>query len=257
MRLLTRARETDEPGTGLSSARARFELRAARARRRPWLLALLAASALTALGLTVWLGWFSTLLLAERVEVQGVSAAQAKVVRQVAALPLDVPLLSVDTGAAETRLERDRRWVGVSVSRRLPHTLVVEVTPRVAVLGVRLGSGQVELYDIEGVAFRTVDQPPVSVPVVSASGGGASRDGIRAVVQALAALDHRLRKGVLDVALSGGDRVTFRVEVAGGVRTVLWGGPGDAATKAKLVAILVKEPGQTIDVTVPDAPVTR
>ena len=38
---------------------------------------------------------------------------------------------------------------------------------------------------------------------------------------------------------------------------MIWGGPDDAAVKAVLVAVLAAEPGRTIDVTVPEAPVTR
>jgi cell division protein FtsQ len=38
---------------------------------------------------------------------------------------------------------------------------------------------------------------------------------------------------------------------------VIWGGLGDASVKARLVEILSKEPGGTIDVSVPESPVTR
>lgn len=256
MRLLPRAGARDTLGTGLSSARARFERRAARARRRPWLLGLVVILIGAVAGGLVWLGWFSSLLLAQRVEVKGVSGAQARAVREVAALPLGTPLMRVDTDAAVTRLERDRRWVGISVSRSLPHSLVIELTPRIAVLGVRLPSGQVEVYDRDGVAFREVDEAPPSVPLVS-SAGGASADGVKAVLQALAALGRELRTEVVEVSLTGTDRVSFQIDSDSGRRTVVWGGPGDAVTKAKLVSLLLTQPGQTIDVSVPEAPVTR
>ena len=38
---------------------------------------------------------------------------------------------------------------------------------------------------------------------------------------------------------------------------LVWGGLGDAQTKARLVEILATEPGKTIDVSVPESPVTR
>jgi cell division protein FtsQ len=208
-------------------------------------------------GGAVWLGWFSSLLVAERVDVRGVGASEARVVREVAAVPLGGQLMRVDTGAAKDRLERDRRWADVSVARRLPHSVVIEVTPRVAVLVVRGRSGGLELYDREGVAFRTVAEPPDGLPVVSSTGGAATPDGVRAVLHALAALDRGLRKAVTDVALARGDRVELTLDTKHGRRTVLWGGPDDAAVKAKLVAVLIAEPGRTIDVTVPEAPVTR
>ena len=208
-------------------------------------------------GGAVWLGWFSSLLLAERVEVTGVGSSEARAVREVAAVPLGGPLMRIDTGAAKDRLEQDRRWVGVSVARRLPHSVVIEVTPRVAVLAIRGRSGALELYDRDGVAFRTVAEPPDGLPVVSSTNGAASPEGVRAVLQALAALDRRLRDAVTDVALAKGDRLELTLDAKDGRRTVLWGGPDDAAVKAKLVAVLLGEPGRTIDVTVPEAPVTR
>jgi cell division protein FtsQ len=254
---VTRSRRTAVDGSGLASARGRFERRAARARRRPWLVALVATVVVLLAGVAVWLGWFSSSLLAERVDVRGVGSSEARVVREVAAVPLGGPLMRVDTGAAKTRLEQDRRWVGVSVVRRLPHSVVIEVTPRVAVLVVRGSSGELELYDRDGVAFRTVAQLPEGLPVVSSTSGAATPEGVRAVLQALAALDRGLREAVKDVALARGDRLEFTLDTKDGRRTVIWGGPDDAAVKAKLVAVLAAEPGRTIDVTVPEAPVTR
>jgi cell division protein FtsQ len=205
----------------------------------------------------VWLGWFSSLLLAERVDVRGVGSSEARVVREVAAVPLGGPLMRVDTGAARDRLEGDRRWVEISVARRLPHSVVIEVTPRVAVLVVRDSSGALELYDRDGVAFQSVAEPPDGLPVVSSTGGAATPEGIRAVLNALAALNRTLRDAVTDVVLARGDRVELTLDTKSGQRSVLWGGPDDAAIKAKLVAVLIAEPGRTIDVTVPEAPVTR
>lgn len=257
MRLLTRTGAAESRTKGLSSARARFERRAARARRRPRLVAVLLVLTLLLAGGAVWLGWFSSLLLAERVEVRGVKSSQAATVRDVAAVPLGGPLMRVDTDAAVDRLERDLRWIEVSVTRSLPHTVVIEVTPRVAVLAVRMRTGEVQLHDREGVAFRTVAAPPDGLPLVSSTGSAASPEGVEAVLQALAALDGKVRKTVSEVSLESGDRVTLTLTSKGAERTVRWGGPGDAALKARLVTILLKEPGQLIDVTVPEAPVTR
>jgi len=242
---------------GLSSARERFELRAARARRRPLLLASLVVGVLLLGGALVWLGWFSSLLLAQRVEVVGVPQAATRVVRDVAAVPLGRPLMRVDTGAVAQRLEQDRRWADVAVSRRLPHTVIIEVTPRVAVVAVRTSSGRFDLYDREATAFQTVATAPEGLPVVASASGGASADGIRAALEALAALQPALRESVTSVSLSTADRVTLQLSDEGSLRTVVWGGPGEADLKARLVAVLLKEPGRTIDVTVPDSPVTR
>ena len=49
--------------------------------------------------------------------------------------------MRVDTDAVTTRLLADRAWSSVSVSRSLPDTVVITVTPRVAVLAVRNPQG--------------------------------------------------------------------------------------------------------------------
>ncbi|NUO35579.1 MAG: cell division protein FtsQ, partial [Dermatophilaceae bacterium] len=51
--------------------------------------------------------------------------------------------------------------------------------------------------------------------------------------------------------------VSFTVQSGERRKSVVWGGPGDGERKAKLVKILLGEPGSTIDVSVPSSPVTR
>jgi cell division protein FtsQ len=244
-------------GRGLASSRRRFERRAAAARRRPRLLAGIGVVLLLLLGLLVWLGWFSSVLTATAVEVRGAAGTAAGQVRQVAAVPLGGPIMRVDTAAVQERLLAGKAWREVSVSRSLPHTVVIDVTPRVAVLAVRGADGRVELVDAEGVAFATVASPPAGVPVVASGASTVTRAGVTAALQALASLEPALRRTVSGVTVSEADQVSFRLKVKAAMKTIVWGGPGDGATKAKLVAVLVAQPGSTIDVSVPSAPVTR
>lgn len=243
--------------TGLASARERFERRARAARRRPRLLAGLVTIVVLLAGLVVWLGWFSSLVVVRQVEVEGLAEAQAVGVRTAAAVPMGVPLMRVDTRAVRERLERDRTLRDITVSRRLPDKIVISGTPRVAVLAVRNPKGEVEVVDAEGVAFRTVASAPRGVPLVTAGSELVTPSGLRAALQALAALTPTLRAEVSGVTVTSADHVTFTLNLKSGRRTVVWGGLGDAGTKARLVEILVKQPGSTIDVSVPESPVTR
>lgn len=254
-----RARSAARPPVqrGVASARRRFERRAAQARRRPRLLALGGVVLLLLVGSTVWLGWYSSILTAQVVEVRGVPKAQEQVVREVADVVLGGPLLRVDTESVIRRLEADRRWTDVSVSRSLPHTVVVTVTARKPALAVRTPSGQIDLLDPDGFAFRTVKAAPGDVPLVTASGGSVGPAGVSAALQALSALKASLRADVTGVSVSSADQVTLTLAHRGATRTVVWGGPGDAALKARVVEILLSQPGSTIDVSVPDSPVTR
>lgn len=245
-------------GTGLASSRSRFERRAAAARRRPRLVAGVLAGLVLLVGLVVWVGWYSSALTASKVEVQGVTGAGAADVRAVAEVPLGGPLMRVDTGAITQRLLDGRRWTEVSVGRSLPDTVVISVRPRVAVLAVRNPRGEVDVVDRDGVAFRTVGNPPSDVPLVSSGSTQVTKAGVDAALQALGSLDPALRAEVSGVSVSAADQVSFTVRSKGQApKTVVWGGAGDGPRKAQLVRILLPQPGATIDVSVPSSPVTR
>jgi cell division protein FtsQ len=251
------ARVSRVAGRGLASSRSRFERRAAAARRRPRLLAGIGGGLVLLAGLVAWLGWFSPLLAVTSVQVHGVSGSAAAQVRRVAAVPTGGPLLRVDTDAAHDRLVAAKAWREVTVARSLPHTVDIEVVPRVAALAVRTTGGRVDVVDSDGVVFATVAAPPAGVPLVTSGSSTVSKPGVAAALQALGALETPLRRTVSGVTVSSADQVSFRLTVKGETKTVVWGGVGDGATKAKLVSILVTQPGSTIDVSVPSSPVTR
>ncbi|WP_155892907.1 cell division protein FtsQ/DivIB [Intrasporangium chromatireducens] len=251
-----RARRTSM-GTGVTSARQRFEARAARARRRPLLLAAALVVTLTVAGGLIWLGWMSPLLTATTVRVEGVPADDVRAVQQVAKVPLGGPLMRVDTDAVAARLEGGRAWTDIRVSRSLPHSVVIALTPRKPALALRNPKGQLELVDQGGVRFRTVATAPKGVPVVAAGSSDVTPDGLRAALAALHALPASLRSHVADMSVNAADQVSFTVTEKAGQRTIVWGAAGQEETKARLVTLLLKEPGTRIDVSVPEAPVTR
>lgn len=245
-------------GTGLASSRTRFERRAAAARRRPRLVAGVLVALLVVAGAVAWLGWFSSVLTVSKVEVRGVSAADAGQVRTVAQVPLGGPLMRVDTDAVTARLLAGRAWSGVSVSRSLPDTVVVTVTPRVAVLAVRNPQGEVDVVDREGFTFRTVGSAPDGVPLVSSGAAQVTKAGVDAALAALGSLSPALRADVSGVSVSTADQVSFTVTAQGDRgKTVVWGGADNGPRKAELVRLLLPQPGSTIDVSVPSSPVTR
>ncbi|GAA3719545.1 hypothetical protein GCM10022399_39930 [Terrabacter ginsenosidimutans] len=245
-------------GTGLASSRTRFERRAAAARRRPRLVAGVLVAVLVVVGLVAWLGWFSSVLTASRVEVHGVSPAAAGQVRAVAQVPLGGPLMRVDTDAVTARLLAGRSWSSVSVGRSLPDTVVVTVTPRVAVLAVRNPRGEVDVVDRDGFTFRTVGSAPAGVPLVSSGAAQVTKAGVDAALAALGSLAPDLRADVSGISVSAADQVSFTVKAKGEKRkTVVWGGADNGPRKAELVKILLTQPGATIDVSVPSSPVTR
>jgi cell division protein FtsQ len=245
-------------GTGLASSRTRFERRAAAARRRPRLVAGVLVAVLLVVGLVAWLGWFSSVLTASRVEVHGVSPAAAGQVRAVAQVPLGGPLMRVDTDAVTARLLAGRSWRRQAVGRSLNQTVVDTVTPRVAVLAVRNPRGEVDVVDRDGFTFRTVGSAPAGVPLVSSGAAQVTKAGVDAALAALGSLAPDLRADVSGISVSAADQVSFTVKAKGEKRkTVVWGGADNGPRKAELVKILLTQPGATIDVSVPSSPVTR
>lgn len=245
------------PPRGLGSARQRFEARVTRARRRPLLLATALASVVAVAAGLIWLGWFSSVLTATTVRVEGVSGAEAKIVREVADVPLGGPLMRVDTDEVAGRLEAGRAWTEIRVGRSLPHSVVIHVTARTPVLALRNLQGQLELVDEGGVAYRVAAKAPKGVPVVTAGAAGVSPAGLRAALAALGALPTSVRAKVADVTVGGADQVSFTIGGKQGRRTVVWGAAGNEHDKARLLALLLEQPGSTIDVSVPDLPVVR
>jgi cell division protein FtsQ len=242
--------------TARPPSRVRFERRAAAARRRPWLLWGAVAAVLAILAGVGWVLLASPLTAVSEVTVEGVEGADRDAVRTAAAAPMDIPLARVDTGSIGTRVAALPFVRSVGVSRGWPHTLVVTVTPRVAILAVRADDGSLELVDDEAVSFRSVTTAPAGVVLVNRGSAAPAREGLLAVVAVLRVLPEAERARLKDITVTSASLVTFTL---GGVQ-VVWGGPGQEDKKLRVLQILLaKSPPTTtvIDVSAPDTPVTR
>lgn len=227
-------------------------------RRRGLVLAALVAVLLGA-G-CAWLLYGSGLLRAERVTVIGTGVLTPDQVRTAAAVPLDAPLVSVDTQEIESRLRsRLPRISGATVTRSWPHTIVLKVTERQPEAIVERDRKFVEV-DAEGVLFATVTTPPDDVPLLEMDLDGSAssrRFGAtrlrRAAVQAVTDLPTAVRRDTRALRVRSYDSIT--IELTGG-RTVVWGSGERGAAKARTLTALMKaEPDANhFDVSAPSAP---
>jgi cell division protein FtsQ len=239
---------------GLSSSRGRFAARAARVRRRPWLLVAWLAGALALVMGGVWLVELSPVLVARSVRVEGVPPAIAATISIRAAVPIGTPLARVDTAAIADRVLASGTLAEVTVSRSWPNTIVIAASPRVPVLAVKNPQGQLQVVDDEGVAYATVSVPPKGVPLINTVETPPSKDSMRAGLAVLQALSAVQRGRVTNVTVSGANMVTLRL----GAVTVVWGGASEPELKAKVMTALLKQNrAGTIDVSAPRTPVTR
>jgi len=237
----------------VASSRARFAKRAAEVRRRPWLLAAWVLGALGLAAAVVWAVWFSPLLVARSVRVEGVPKAVVADITRRAQVPIGTPLARVDTGAIARRVIASATLAEVSVSRSWPGTVVISASPRVPVVAVRNPQGQVQVVDADGLAYATVPAAPPGVPQISASVSPPGKEALRAGISVLQAMTPDLRRSITDITVSGAHSVTLKA----GRTTIIWGGAADPALKVKVLTLLLRQAPAVIDVSAPQTPVIR
>ena len=239
------------------SSQERFLARQAarrRADRARWTRPLLALAAIAVLAaVAAWVVWSSTLLTSRQVAVVGLHRLTAEQVREVAAVPMDVPLAKVDLGAIERRVQTLPVVRGATASRSWPHTIRIAVEERRAAVAVP-GSDGFLLVDFDAVAFETVGAPPEGVPQLRANPSGRQADTVRAVVTILEAVPIGISGKIAEVVAASADDVAL-VLVDG--RQIVWGSAVDSARKADVLRALLKRPGAVYDVSAPGAPAVR
>lgn len=239
------------PAAPRLAARARAErsLRRQRLARRI-ALAVVAMAALAGLG---WVVLGSGWLAVDRVAVTGTSRLSPEDVTATADVRLGHPLATVDAGEVEARVRELAPVAAVDVVRSWPGTLRIAVTERQPV-AVHAGRGGLQLLDATGVAFATVPEPPEGLLRLQVARPAPDDPSTRAALAVAAELPAELRDQVATVAADSPAAVTLRLRDG---REVVWGRPGDAATKAAAVKALLAMPGRTVDVSAPGVAVRR
>lgn len=225
-------------GTGSAN---RSGASALRVRRRPhrWLWP--AAAAVVVAALVGWLVWFSPVLVARKVQVDGARDGQAQRVREAAQVPLGTPLATVDLSAVVERVLATGSIARTTVTRSWPSTVVVHVAPRRPVMALDNPQGEVQVVDQDGVAYDPVVEPPKRLPTVQLVGvnGNDRETALGAAADALQVLPDRLRHRVDVVRVDGREDITF---VLGDV-TVHWGVGGDTRLKTEVLTALLRDGG--------------
>lgn len=218
-----------------------------RSSRRRW--PVLAAVLALVLGLG-WLVGFSSALGARTVSVSGEHRVSAEQVIAAARIRHGAPLARLDTAAVRARVAAIPAVRTVTVSVSYPATVHIRVTERVAV-GYRLGADGVVLVDAADVQFATVPRPPHDLPELAVTG-----DQVRSAAAATvaAALPAGFAGAVARIAVPTAQSITLTLTDG---RTVLWGGTDRSDEKAKLVPVLVHQPGSYFDVSDPSSVISR
>lgn len=242
---------TDEELTvtlaGRDFARRRWSRRLRRL--RPFLYA---ALLLVLVGGGIWLVWFSSVVTVRDVSVTGTTTISPVRVEAVARAPIGRQLARVDLAAIQARVETIPAVRSVSVSRSWPHTIAIAVTERTPVAVVDRGAG-LQAVDEDGVLFGRYPQQPADLPLVQTAPDVKS-DALAEAARVVTSLRPDIRALVDRVDVETIDRIRLRLT---GGRVVMWGSAEESAQKAEVLAVLLHQKAQEIDVSVPGRPTTR
>jgi len=212
-------------------------------------LALLLVAAVSA---SVWLVFFSSYVTAEGVEVTGTATLADRRVERAADVPIGTPLARVDLDAIRARVESIAAVKSADVSRSWPHGVQIAVTERTAVAVIDQGEG-LRALDEDGVLFGRYDSRPRRTPLVNAP-PDTTDEALVEAGRVIGSLPVGIAGRVDTVEVSSVDKIEL---VLGNGRRVLWGSAEDSGQKAEVLAVMLKRPGQQIDVSVPGRPTTR
>lgn len=199
----------------------------------------------------LWVVFFSSLLTATSLRVEGAGLSLSGKVRHAARMPEGTPLARVDLAAIRARVESLAPVESATVSRSWPHTVKVTVVRRKAVAVVDRGSG-LQLLDRYGVVFGHVrqagDRPLIKT---SATTGSEALAGAGVVA---GSLPRSLAKQVDYIELRSADDIELSLHNG---QRVMWGSAADSRQKAAVARVLLRKKVSMVDVSVPGRPATR
>ena len=229
--------------------------RADRSARRSWRLRRTWQALLLLLPLVfvAWVLLASSWLAVDRVVLTGLGRLSEEQVRTAVDVVPGTPLARVDTGDVADAVRELPAVATVEVERSWPGTLRVAVRERAVAAGVQR-DGEVVLVDAGGVGFATEPALPPGVVRLEVEDARPGDPATRAALAVTEALPAALRRRVLAVSADDPDRVVLRLD---GEQQVVWGAPGETATKAAAALALLETPGGVVDVSTPGLVVRR
>ena len=233
-------------------SRKQFARRQWRRRWLRWRLLLAALLVLVVLGTGVFAVWFSSWLDVEEIAVSGAQTISADDVRARADIDPGTPLARVDLERAEARIRSLAVVKNADVSRQWPDTVLIDIEEREPIAVVEIG-GRLRGMDAEGVVFRDYNKAPPGLPRVQTE-IGTTAAALREAALVISALPESLTRIVDYLQVTTVDEISLFLKDG---RQVVWGSADDSATKARVLADLLKTKADVYDVSVPTQPTTR
>jgi cell division protein FtsQ len=231
--------------------------RGSRGPRRSWrvVVAILALAGVA--GVAAWALLGSRLLAVRSVVITGTHLVPKAEVLQVAGVRLGTPLIRLNTSQIAARVSTINQVLSVQVTKSWPDRVVIAVRERTPALAVTAASGGFDLVDADGVTVLWAAHRPSRLPLYLTTAAVASLRGdpdVAAAAAVLGELPAQVRRSVASITAPTPDQVTL--QLSSGV-TILWGGVGDAAAKAKELAVLMPMHARYYDVSAPGTAMTN
>jgi cell division protein FtsQ len=211
-------------------------------------LIIVAVLAVLVVALATWIVAFSPMLGVNTVTVQGNRQVSAAQVRDAATIKHGTPLVRLDTAAVMRRVESLPQVASATVRTDYPSTVVITITERVAV-GYLTAGKRFMLVDKTGDQYRTVATKPKLLPLFVVPAGPNAKATGEAVATAAASLTKALLAKVDSVQAFDPTAITL---LLADHRVVRWGSADRSADKARILPVLLRQPGTQFDVTNPD-----
>jgi len=224
----------------------------------PWRAAFFTLAVVAIVAGAAWALLDSRFFLVRHVAVTGTHLVSPAEVRSVAAIPAGLPMIRLNGAVVAHRVDQIRQVESAQVTRDWPDGVTIRVTERRPAMGVPSGHGY-QLIDRAGVAVEFVPQLPGGVPRLLLPAGSPpvtalrGSPGVAAAAQVLRQLPDWIARRVVAVQAPGASEVTLRLTRH---VTVVWGSPGRAAAKAKVLGVLMHTHAHSYDVSAPGTAVT-
>ena len=198
-----------------------------------------------------------------KIDVEGVRYMNADLVTSVKKSLLGKSVLTVDTNAAERRLEGDP-WVdSVRIRTYFPSRLTIEIVERVPVAWFIGVDNRARIVDQDARVLAVETGQPTAYLQITGVGanlapGGSAGDIYRAAAQLAKALPDELMKVVLNVGTAGPNQLTMTLRSG---TLVNFGQPVDVQKKLIAVVVLLRRQDSkqiiSIDLTNTDVPTVK
>jgi cell division protein FtsQ len=208
-------------------------------------------------GALAWALLGSRFLVVRSIAVTGTHRVSVPAVKAAADVPTGTPLLRIDTGAVERRIEAIRDVASATVSKSWPDGLVITVRERTPVFAVRMSHGY-DLMDATGVIVTWAAALPAGMPEYVTSLPGNTLRGnadLAASASVLSALPNWLSGSVSQVWAPEPGQVTLRLTSQ---VTIVWGSDDRNQQKSQELRILMRQaPAKYYDVSADGTVVTK